>query len=137
MNSDKAPVAYTIDLADMGQDHLLEVQARYSHDGSSKLELFLPVWTPGSYLIREYARQIESIYLVEGADNGLSITKTRKNAWLVEGLEGYEEISIRYRLYAREKSVRTNWVESGLAFIVGARLLFPLIGFDMQSIKCL
>jgi predicted metalloprotease with PDZ domain len=78
------------------------------------VEVFMPVWTPGSYLVREYARHVEDLRA-----DGCRVTKTRKNRWRIEAGKA-REIRVSYRLYCREMSVRTNWVEEGFAFLTGA-----------------
>ena len=80
----------------------------------------MPVWTPGSYLVREYARQIEDVRAFDATTaTELKIQKTSKNDWRVENA-GAAEIQVRYRLYCREMGVRTNWVESSWALLTGA-----------------
>jgi predicted metalloprotease with PDZ domain len=84
------------------------------------MQIWLPVWTPGSYLIREYARNIESISAVD-ADSGKSlvIEKTSKNRWSIQ-CEKSSYVRVHYTLYCREPSVRTNWVEEEYGFLTGA-----------------
>ncbi len=113
-------VRYTIDWSRVRHDHTFEVEATFSTKSRRELELFLPVWTPGSYLIREYARQVEHLDVLEDPNLGITITKVRKNAWRLAWADEIEHVRVRYRLYAREKSVRTNWIEPELGFIVGA-----------------
>jgi len=84
--------------------------------GYSQFDLFLPVWTPGSYLVREYSRHLEAISVATGA----RIEKTRKNRWRVFLDQAQDEIRLRYSLYCHELSVRTNWVSEDFALIVGA-----------------
>ncbi len=93
--------------------HYLTVEARFERNGKYEAQLFLPVWTPGSYLIREYARNIEPI-----SASG-RFWKTSKNRWRIE-TNGSAEIVFTYRVYCREMSVRTNWVEDSFALINGA-----------------
>jgi predicted metalloprotease with PDZ domain len=78
------------------------------------LELFFAVWTPGSYLIREYARHVESL-----SSDGHVVRKIRKNAWhVLHG--GAREVVVRYRVYCAELTVRTNHVDGTHAFLNGA-----------------
>jgi predicted metalloprotease with PDZ domain len=87
--------------------------------------LFMPVWTPGSYLVREYARCIESL----SADPPARVTKLRKNAWRIEP-RGAARIVVRYRVYANELTVRTNHVDETHAFLVGAALFLTIEGAE-------
>jgi predicted metalloprotease with PDZ domain len=101
------------------ETHYLAVEAWLPVDGRREVEVFLPVWTPGSYLIREYSRNIEAISVTDPAAQPLQFAKSRKNRWrVVTG--GATEIRFSYQVYCREMSVRTNWVEDGFALINGA-----------------
>jgi len=84
-------------------------------------DFFLPVWTPGSYLIREYSKHVQGIEAVDGKGASLPVRKTAKNRWRVE-LPGDGECRLRYRVYARDLTVRTNHVDAERAFLTGAAL---------------
>jgi predicted metalloprotease with PDZ domain len=112
------PVRYRVRFPEP-RTHYLSVEAFLPSGGLPELEIFLPVWTPGSYLVREYARNIEPISATDPAGNALSFAKSRKNRWKVR-TEGANEIRFTYRVYCREMSVRTNWVEESFALLNGA-----------------
>ncbi|HEX2165293.1 MAG TPA: M61 family peptidase, partial [Thermoanaerobaculia bacterium] len=99
--------------------HRVEVEARVPAEGAAAVELMMPVWTPGSYLVREFARQIETIAAADSDGRPLAIGKTRKNRWRVAA-GGATEVVVRYRLYARELSVRTDFVDARFALLNGA-----------------
>jgi len=108
----RPPVQYAVRFTDRAT-HYLTVDARFPSDGEAEAELFLPVWTPGSYLIREYARNIEPISPPGG------FSKTSKNRWRVKANDA-GVVVFSYRVYCREMSVRTNWAEDSFALINGA-----------------
>jgi predicted metalloprotease with PDZ domain len=83
------------------------------------VELMLPVWTPGSYVVREFARQVETLSAATADGEPLAVAKSRKNRWTVEA-GGAAEVVVRYRLYAREMSVRASFVDAGFALLNGA-----------------
>lgn len=94
--------------------HLVEVETMVTGDDlPSPLELAFAVWTPGSYLVREYARN------VEGMTSDLPIRKVRKNAWQVDH-GGAREVTVRYRVYCNDLSVRTNHVDATHVYVNGA-----------------
>ena len=118
-----AEVRYSLDLAD-AKNHYIAVTLETATTGDTT-ELMMPVWTPGSYLVREFARHIDSM-TVKGPDGtDLPFRKTRKNRWLVE-TPGVDRITVSYRLYCNELSVRTNWVDSQFAVINGAPTFITL-----------
>ncbi|HZL56344.1 MAG TPA: PDZ domain-containing protein [Bryobacteraceae bacterium] len=110
-------------------NHYAEVEALFPAAGQDTIELFLPVWTPGSYLIREYARHVEDVQ-----SNGRVLEKTRKNRWRVE-TNGAPEVRVTYRVYCHEMSVRTNWVEDSFALLIGAATFMTVVastGFSYE-----
>jgi predicted metalloprotease with PDZ domain len=115
----KSPIQYRVSFR-QAANHRVEIEVSVPTDGASSLRLMMPVWTPGSYLVREYARQIESISAHHAITNmSLKLHKVDKNHWTVE-TAGAEEVTLRYVLYGREMGVRTNWIESDFAFLTGA-----------------
>src|ERR1017187_4416150 len=99
--------------------HYLNVEAWLPIEAKDEAEVFLPVWTPGSYLIREYSRNIEGISVSGEEGKPLDFMKTRKNRWRVQ-TNRTTSIRFCYQVYCREMSVRTNWVEESFALINGA-----------------
>ena len=86
----------------------------------------MAVWTPGSYLIREYERHVEALTAADPARAPLAVEKTRKNRWRV-ATNGASTVWVRYRVYAHEMSVRTNWVDDEFALINGAPTFITLV----------
>lgn len=114
-----APIQYRLSFRQAATNRL-DVELTVPVDGQSEIELMMPVWTPGSYLVREYARQIESISARDSVTNSpVDIEKTKKNRWKV-ATNGSQEIVVTYTVYCHELSVRTNWVEPEFAFLTGA-----------------
>jgi predicted metalloprotease with PDZ domain len=118
------PVRYTVRFPDR-RSHYASVEACLPVEGQPDVEIFLPVWTPGSYFVREYARNIEGISVTDPPGKPLSFSKSRKNRWRVK-TGGALEIRFAYRVYCREMSVRTNWVEDSFALLNGAPTFITL-----------
>ena len=119
-------ISYTVSMS-KPWTHLLEVEMRLSSAAMpAQAELKLPVWTPGSYLIREYARHVESFSAANGAGgNALNWRKINKNTWQID-TNGVSEIVAKYNVYANELTVRTNELNDEHAFFNNAALLmFP------------
>ena len=114
----REPITYTLSFPDAAA-HYLDVEAQFPTDGNSTLTLFMPVWTPGSYLVREYARNIIDLEAATLTGKELSSEKTTKNRWLIR-TDGQSHIKVNYRIYAREINVRGNWVEQDFAMLNGA-----------------
>ena len=117
------PVRYDVDLSDARNHH---VTITLSADATGpETEVMMATWTPGSYLIREYARHIDQIAAFDPNGKELAIHKTQKNRWKIDTGE-HKTFSLRYRIYARERSVRTNWVTEDYAVLNGAPTFITL-----------
>ncbi len=120
------PIQYVVSFAD-ADHHAIDVEAIVPTAGKETVELMLPVWTPGSYVVREYSRHIETIRASRLLDDAaLPITKTAKNRWTVKAPRADSTIRLRYRLYCRELTVRTNWVEREFGVLNGAATFITL-----------
>ena len=120
------PLRYTLSFP-APQTHYLEVSAAVPTDGRAQIELMMPVWTPGSYLVREYERNVEGVSAANADGRALAIEKSDKNHWRIT-TGGAVTVVVKYRVYAHEMSVRTNWVEAGFAMLNGAPTFMTLAG---------
>ncbi|MBI2188983.1 MAG: M61 family metallopeptidase [Acidobacteria bacterium] len=118
------PIRYTLRFPEP-HTHYVEVTAVVPTGGRPAVELMMAVWTPGSYLVREYSRHVESVTAANPAGGALAVEKTDKNRWRVT-TGGAPSVTLRYRVYAREMSVRTNWVETDFAMLNGAPTFITL-----------
>lgn len=107
--------------------HMLEVEMRLRlEEARPQLDLVMPVWTPGSYLIREYARHVQD-FTAEAEGRPLAWRKVNKNTWRID-TDSLRAITVRYRVYANELSVRTNELNDRHAFWNNAALLMYIDG---------
>src|SRR5687767_12901604 len=118
------PIRYTVSFP-APHTHYMEVSAIVPTGGRADVELMMAVWTPGSYLVREYARNIERVTATGPGGRALAVEKSDKNRWRVT-TGGAPTVTVAYRVYGREMSVRTNWVESRFALVNGAPTLMTL-----------
>lgn len=114
------------------QAHYVEVTMQINGIVQDFLDLKMPAWTPGSYLIREFAKNIEQVAAHDPDGNPLRIFKTKKNTWRVETTSG--NAMVTYRVYSFERSVRTNLVDDQHAFISPAGTFLYVDGYlDHES----
>ncbi len=119
-----APLRYTVKFPEP-QTHYAEIVVDVPTDGRPAVTLMMPVWTPGSYLVREYARHVEN-FSARGADGkALEVSKTRKNRWTIQ-TGGAERVQVSYRVYAREMGVQSSWIDAGFALLNGAATFLTL-----------
>lgn len=118
-------IAYTVSMSKPAT-HLLEVEMRLKWTQMpEKAELKMPVWTPGSYLVREYARHVQDFTVKDGGGRSLGWRKINKNTWQIDST-GTVELVATYRVYSNELTVRTNELNDEHAFWNNAALLmFP------------
>lgn len=111
--------------------HLLEVEIRVKIPANLQVpndsDLIMPVWTPGSYLIREFERHVQD-FAADAGGRALDWTKVNKNTWRVK-TGGARQWRATYRVYANELSVRTSELNSDHAFWNNAALLMYPDGY--------
>ena len=100
--------------------HLFEVEATLQDPGPAPV-LTLPVWTPGSYLVREFARHLEGLAADDGAGKRLPVVRLDKHRFRVDAGDA-GMVRLRYRVYANEPTVRTAHLDGTHAFWNGANL---------------
>lgn len=117
------------------QSHLFEVTLVVENWQESVLNLKMPVWTPGSYLVREYAKNLQD-FSAEMTDKkqSLPICKVAKNHWQIE-TASTSKITVSYRVFANELSVRTNHLDATHGYFNGAALFLFIPGFEQQPIQ--
>jgi hypothetical protein len=92
-------ISYTVSMSKPAT-HLLEVEMRLKWDRMpDQAELKMPVWTPGSYLVREYARHVQDFGVKDASGRSLGWRKINKNTWQVDS-KGVGELVATYRVYS-------------------------------------
>lgn len=119
-------ITYTVSMP-KPHTHLLAVEMRVKLNANSsaanaEIDLVMPVWTPGSYLVREYARHVQNFAATDASGRNLRWSKTNKNTWRVV-LNNAREMRATYSVYANELTVRTNELNDRHAFWNNAALL--------------
>ena len=103
------------------QTHYFEVVMKLSNfDAKTKqqgfMDLKMAVWTPGSYLIREYAKNVESVSVASDS-KAVKSDKINKNTWRLRLLAGINEVTVKYRVYANELTVRTSFLDDSHGYL--------------------
>lgn len=111
---------------DEAQAHYVDVVMTVSGIDRESLDLKMAVWAPGSYLIREFPKNVEG-FRAESAGQALESEKTSKNTWKVT-TAGVGELKVSYRVYAFEMSVRTSFVDADHAFLSGTGIFMYIDG---------
>jgi predicted metalloprotease with PDZ domain len=103
------------------ESHFLDVALTVEGPLSESVEVVMPVWSPGSYLVREYARNLQDLLVTDPGNSPLPVVKVEKNRWRIDGAAA--GFTFCYRLYANELSVQATHVDESHAFIHGPAVL--------------
>jgi len=143
-------------------NHLFEITLSISAWEADVLDLKFPVWTPGSYLVREYAKQVQALSAIDADGRSLPVVKRAKNHWQVNTrtlsrphsadrsadqdssdrasdtvarpADRPASLQIHYRLFAHELTVRTNHLDATHGYFNGAATFFRIPGLEQQPI---
>lgn len=100
--------------------HYFEVSIALSNVNLPFVDFKMAAWTPGSYLLREYAQHVESYWARAGRKKA-KVFKTAKNTWRVMA-DNAAKVTFSYRVYAFDMTVRTNFLDSNHGYINPAAL---------------
>jgi predicted metalloprotease with PDZ domain len=112
---------------------MLRLEIEVEEPGES-VELSMPSWTPGSYLIREFARNVRTFEARDEKGSLLPWTKTDKSTWRVES-SGAAALQARYSVYAHELSVRTSHLDASHATINGTSVFLRVLDRDVEPVE--
>jgi predicted metalloprotease with PDZ domain len=115
------------------ETHLFEVSLHITDYPGSILDLKMPVWTPGSYLVREYAKNLQDFAAFAGSEP-LPWHKVSKNHWQIEKGD-FNHIVISYRIFANELTVRTNHLDATHGYFNGAALFLRMPEWEKSPIQ--
>ena len=123
------PLVYRIRIPEP-HTHLVavELEAAEVHGPAS---LVMPSWTPGSYLMREFARNVVQFEAADGAWRPIPFQKTDKGTWRVDAPPD-GTLRARWIVSADELTVRTSHVDASHAYLNGASVLMYLDGRQDQ-----
>lgn len=107
-------ISITLDIIKPAQKYLNVVYKISGLSGDS-LTLTFPTWSPGSYLIRDFASQLES-FSAHSAGRPITWEKVSKCHWLLHP-KNKKEVTVSYRIYANELNVRGCYADSELVLI--------------------
>lgn len=80
----------------------------------------LPVWIPGSYMVREFSRHLHNLQAHQGG-TPLSVQAINKSTWEI-ACDGPAALSLSYSVYAFDRSVRAAFLDAQRGFFNGTSL---------------
>lgn len=121
-------ITYRIDVADP-HAHLFEVMVTVPRPDEQQ-RVSLPVWIPGSYLVREFARHLFGLHATQGGRER-AVTPLDKATWQV-ACEGAGALTLRYRVYAFDTSVRAAFLDAQRGFFNGTGVFLRVHGREAE-----
>lgn len=114
------------------QNHYFQVEMKVADFRQNKALVKLPVWAPGSYLVREFSKNLNQVKAFSLSGAPLKVTKKTKNAWEIE-LNGQKGFILNYEVYAFELSVRTSFLDETHGFVSGPSMFMYLDGLKEEK----
>ena len=132
-------VHYSLKIEDAHQ-HKVKVSMEFSWPSNKNtLDFFMPSWSPGSYLMREYGRFVRSIVATNELGDRYFVEQLDKGTWRVKqnqsGLAQGKKLHFSYEVYCHELTVRTSHVDCNHAFIHGPSVFMGIDGFGQLPIQ--
>jgi predicted metalloprotease with PDZ domain len=131
-------ILYTVEAADL-HAHLFRVTLTIAQPQAQQT-VSLPVWIPGSYLVREFAKNLQNLSAQQGRVQ-VALTQRDKCSWVM-ACKPKQPLVLSYEIYAFDNSVRTAWLDSQRGFFNGTSLFLRVHGqehlhhqLQLQTIK--
>jgi len=119
-----APIHYRVEVADL-HAHLFGITLTIPHPAAEQA-LSLPVWIPGSYLVREFSKNLQGMQAHQGKHR-LAVHQRDKHNWHIDA-NPERPLVLQYQVYAFDNSVRTAWLDSQRGFFNGTSLCLQVQG---------
>ena len=120
---------YFVDAANR-HGHSFAVELRIAKPAAEQT-VSLPVWIPGSYLVREFARHLNGLTARQG-DAACTVRQLDKCSWSIT-CDPRQALVLRYEVYAFDASVRTAWLDAERGFFNGTSLLLRVHGQEQAA----
>lgn len=119
-----ADVHYHVSAHDL-QARLFAVELRVQAPAAQQ-QVSLPVWIPGSYLVREFARNLQGLQASQGGAC-VAVRQLDKQRWQIDCVAGVP-LTLSYQVCAYDNSVRTAWLDAQRGFFNGTSLCLRVHG---------
>ena len=125
-----APILYRIDVSEV-RAHLYRVSLCIAQASQNQV-LALPVWIPGSYMVREFSKHIQNLRARTPKGKAVVLQQLDKCSWQAECKAG-QSLVLEYEVYAFDNSVRTAWLDSERAFFNPTALCLRVLGQEEEA----
>jgi predicted metalloprotease with PDZ domain len=130
-NKSTPAIAYSIVGHDLAA-HLFHVTLTVDAPAQGGQVFALPAWIPGSYMIREFSRNIVRIR-AESNGEPVALAKLDKHSWQAAPLKDHAaSLTVHYEVYAWDLSVRAAHLDQNHAFYNGTSVFLRVLGQEDQ-----
>lgn len=123
-------IKYTVDFSKV-KTHYVSVKISFKVNKQKHVDFKVPVWTPGSYKVREFSNAFEDVSAGE-----LPVNRLDKNTWRIY-TKGADQVELTYDVYCFVVSVRQSYADEKYAFLHGVSVFGYLEGYENDSIELL
>jgi len=116
-----ASISYEVSMPEP-HTHYYEVKMKVEELTDDFFDIQMPTWSPGSYLVREFSKSVEDVR-ASYSKKRLKTKKINKNTWRIYS-EKANDVSITYKVYAFELSVRTSFLDASHGYFNGSSMFF-------------
>lgn len=109
-------------------NHQFHVELELSDFNEKQLRVKMPVWAPGSYMVREFSKHINLVHAKNQNGKALKIKKSDKNTWLID-TENAKKIIVNYEVYAFDLTVRTSFLDHTHGYLNGTSIFMYVDGY--------
>lgn len=129
---DRPSVEYELS-APHPRSHYYHVRSRFTGNLGEQFDVAMPAWTPGSYLIREYAKHVVNLSASTGT-TPVAVIRVDKATWRLAIPAGVREVAVEYDVWAYEMTVRTSYLDGDYGIISPASIF--IYHPDWQDRRC-
>jgi predicted metalloprotease with PDZ domain len=123
-----AAVSYQVRVQDL-HAHLFHITLTIAKPAAEQV-VSLPVWIPGSYLVREFSKSLQGLHGRQGAKT-VALSQRDKCSWQVD-CTAHKPLELSYEVYAFDNSVRTAWLDASRGFFNGTSLFLRVHGQETE-----
>ncbi len=109
-------------------DHYFHVEMELSNFKDKQLKVKIPVWAPGSYMVRDFSKHINLVHAKNENGKALKIKKSDKNTWVID-TDKSSKITLNYEVYAFDLTVRTSFLDHTHGYVNGTSVFMYLEGY--------
>ena len=125
-----SPIKYCVEIPD-AYAHLFQVTLTIAQPAALQ-RVALPVWIPGSYMVREFSKNLQGLEARQGTRTPAPVEQLDKCTWQIQCKPG-KAVVIRYQVYAHDNAVRTAWLDAERGFFNGTSVCLKVEGQELSA----